>query len=112
MDFKRIRYLYVHHFKKKVCAMHALQFVAQKNTNNERLPVDKLMVVFFRNEFSVYESPMDYNARNDEIRDNVTRMRLWMRFCSFAVIACGALTQALLAALLIRVRATYYGHYL
>jgi len=131
---------------------------------------------------------MDDNARKDGIRDNVTRMRLWMRFCSFAVIgflvyvhlgparwqpprtglgwqldhflgyfaatsivwlgwpkrpvvggflmvtavvlealqvftpdrhadfhaalygACGALTQALLAALLIRVRATYYGH--
>ena len=131
---------------------------------------------------------MDDNARKDGIRDNVTRMRLWMRFCSFAVIgflvyvhlgparwqpprtgpgwqwdhflgyfaatsivwlgwpkrpfvvggllmvtavvlealqvftpdrhadfyaalfgACGALTQALLAALLIRVRATYYG---
>jgi len=30
MDFKRIRKLHVHHFKKKVSAMHALQFVAQK----------------------------------------------------------------------------------
>src|SRR5262249_20971636 len=29
---------------------------------------------------------MGYNACNDEISENVTRMRLWMRFCSFAVI--------------------------